>query len=167
MQEESYVDLGLSLMEAMSGPNIINQALISSSFSSLERALSAPVTQFIYITTRPLHDRGYELVPLIAKLQTELKKIPCCVASCWGPSTEKERLLVGIVGWTNLEVCYPFFYLPTTPINKTNFFQDKDKAVNGPLSDIVRSIRELSNVELKLASLSPLQANDIHLFNIF
>ncbi len=165
MQEESYADLGLSLMEAMSGPNIINQALITSSFSSLERALSAPVTQFIYITTRPLHDRGYELVPLIAKLQTELKKIPCCVASCWGPSTEKERLLVGIVGWTNLEVCYSLC-LPTTPINKTNLLQDKDRAVNGPLSDIVRSIRELSNVELKLASLSPLQANDIHLFDI-
>lgn len=165
MQEESYADLGLSLMEAMSGPNIINQALITSSFSSLERALSAPVTQFIYITTRPLHDRGYELVPLIAKLQTELKKIPCCVASCWGPSTEKERLLVGIVGWTNLEVCYSLC-LPTTPINKINLFQDKDRAVNGPLSDIVRSIRELSNVELKLASLSPLQANDIHLFDI-
>lgn len=104
MQEESYADLGLSLMEAMSGPNIINQALITASFSSLERALSAPVTQFVYITSRPLHDRGYELVPLIEKLQTMLKKIPSCVASCWGPSTEKEKLQVGIVGWTSLEV---------------------------------------------------------------
>ena len=136
MQEESYVDLGLSLMEAMSGPNIINQALITTSFSSLERALSAPVTQFIYITTRPLHDRGYELVPLIAKLQTELKKIPCCVASCWGPSTEKERLLVGIVGWTNLEV-FVIFFLPRPLMTPIHF-----RTRIGPSTDLCLTLSE-------------------------
>jgi hypothetical protein len=104
MQDAAHVDLGLSLMDAMVGFNKINQALIKNSLASLDKALCAPVTQFIYITMRPLHDRGYELEPLIDKLQAELRRIPTCVASCWGPSVEKERLMVGIVGWRDLEV---------------------------------------------------------------
>ena len=105
MQDAAHVDLGLSLMDAMVGPNKIHQALISDPLSNLDKALRAPVTQFIYITMRPLHDRGYELEPLIEKLQVKLCKIPACIASSWGPSVEKEKLMIGIVGWTNLEVC--------------------------------------------------------------
>lgn len=104
LQDAAHVDLGLSLMDAMVGPNKINQALIADALPTLERALSAPVTQFIYVTMRPLHDRGYELEPLIEKLQAELRRIPSCTASCWGPSVEKEKLMVGIVGWSNIEV---------------------------------------------------------------
>lgn len=104
MQDAAHVDLGLSLMDAMVGPNKIHQALITNPLSTLEKALRAPITQFIYITMRPLHDRSYELEPLIEKLQTKLRKISSCIASCWGPSVEKEKMMVGIVGWTNLEV---------------------------------------------------------------
>lgn len=104
LQNAAHVDLGLSLMDAMVGPNKINQVLIDNPLSILEKALRAPVTQFIYITMRPLHDKGYELDPLIEKLQVQLRKIHSCIASCWGPSVEREKLTVGIVGWTTVEV---------------------------------------------------------------
>ena len=110
MQHEAYPDVGLSLMEAMVGTNKINQVFIEDAPQSLENALSAPVTQFIYITMRPWHDRGYELVPLIEVLQAELWKISGCIASCWGPSAEKDKLHIGIVGWTSLEVRFLFFF---------------------------------------------------------
>jgi len=109
MQDAAHVDLGLSLMDAMVGPNKIHQALVNNPLSTLEKALRAPITQFIYITMRPLHDRSYELEPLIEKLQAKLRKIPACIASCWGPSVEKEKMMVGILGWTNLEVSIHIF----------------------------------------------------------
>ncbi len=108
MQHEAYPDVGLSLMEAMVGTNRINQVFIEDTSQSLEKALSAPLTQFIYVTMRPLHDREYELVPLIKRLQAEVWKIPGCISSCWGPSVEKDKLQIGIVGWTSLEVCCPY-----------------------------------------------------------
>jgi hypothetical protein len=153
MQDAAHVDLGLSLMEAMVGPNKIHQALINNPLSTLEKALCAPITQFIYITMRPLHDRGYELEPLIEKLQVELRKIPACIASCWGPSVEREKLMVGIVGWTNIEVgiCDSYSMVFVT----LSSLQAKNVAVNGPLSNLISRIRELSNVEILFATLAP------------
>ena len=116
MQHEAYPDVGLSLMEAMVGTNKINQVFIEDAPQSLENALSAPVTQFIYITMRAWHDRGYELVPLIEVLQAELWKISGCIASCWGPSAEKDKLHIGIVGWTSLEVLVFSFFPSDYPV---------------------------------------------------
>ncbi|KAJ3514134.1 hypothetical protein NLJ89_g2545 [Agrocybe chaxingu] len=130
MEHEAYIDVALPVMEAMVGAGDITQVLLNN-LSDFERALSAPVTQFIQITMRPWHDKSYELLPLIEQLKKDLKTIPGCFVSCWGPSVEKDTVHVGIVGWNSID--------------------DRDAAVDGPLYNIIRQVRELSKVELRYA----------------
>jgi len=103
MEHESYVDVALPVMEAMVGHGDVTQVLYNS-LEAFERCLNAPITQFIYITVRPNHDRGYELVPLLEKLKRELKTIHGCLAACWGPSMENDSVQVGVVGWRSIQV---------------------------------------------------------------
>lgn len=104
MSQASYADLILPLLDAMAGPYEVDQVILRTSRFHLLYALSAPITQFIYITMRPLHDVNYELVPLLDKLQKGLQCVPGCVASCWGPSTEKDKLEIGVIGWRSIQV---------------------------------------------------------------
>ncbi|KAF9524294.1 hypothetical protein CPB83DRAFT_861560 [Crepidotus variabilis] len=133
MSQEAYADLVLPLLEAMKGPYDVHQVIMKVPSLDLVYALSAPVTQFIYVTMRPGHGINDELVPLIEKLQKGLEGVAGCIASSWGPSTEKEALQIGIVGWRSI--------------------LDRNYAVNGPLFGIVHRIRELSDVEIRYASL--------------
>ena len=103
MEEEIYAEAMLPVMEAMVGAGHMTQALLHHRHG-LMRALSSPVTQFIYITVRPRHDRGYELVPLIEKVREELKRVPGCFGSSWGPSVEKDDVQVGVIGWRCIQV---------------------------------------------------------------
>ena len=103
MEHVAYVDAVSNIMEAMIGQGEITQVLLNSP-SDFELAVTSPITQFIYITVRPLHDRHYELVPLLRRLKEQLKTIPGCVASCWGPCIEQDTVQVGLVGWNSLRV---------------------------------------------------------------
>ncbi|TFK28052.1 hypothetical protein FA15DRAFT_665828 [Coprinopsis marcescibilis] len=134
MQEESYIDFILPVMDAMVGTGKITQV----SFNNLldfQRALSSPLTQFIYVTVRPLHDREYELEPLVKMIRNELRSIPGCLASSWGSSVEDDHLELGVVGWRSLA--------------------DRDNAVQGRtrLASLIHRVNELSNVELRYAKL--------------
>ncbi|KAG2009905.1 hypothetical protein CC2G_012778 [Coprinopsis cinerea AmutBmut pab1-1] len=131
MEEESYMDFILPVTDSMVGAGRITQ--LSLDHGDLQRALNAPVTQFIYITVRPLHDREYELQPLISLLQTELKIVPGCMSSCWGSSIEDDHLEIGVVGWRSMA--------------------DRNAAVKGRLSSTIRRIRELCTVEIRYAKL--------------
>jgi len=133
MERVAYVDAVSNIMEAMIGTGEITQILLNSP-SDFELALTSPITQFIYITVRPLHDRGYELVPLLGRLKEQLKMVPGCLASCWGPSIEQDTVQVGLVGWNSLH--------------------DHDVAIRGRLSEIIHLIRELSDVQLRYAKLA-------------
>ena len=113
MERVAYVDAVSNIMEAMIGAGEITQILLNSP-SDFELALTSPITQFIYITVRPLHDRGYELLPLLGRLKEQLKMVPGCLASCWGPSVEQDTVQVGLVGWNSLYVCdFPSFVFRT------------------------------------------------------
>jgi hypothetical protein len=103
MEHVAYVDVVSNIVEAMIGAGEITQILLNSP-SDLELALASPITQFIYITVRPLHDRHYELLPLITRLKEQLKMVPGCLASCWGPCIEQDTVQVGLVGWNSLHV---------------------------------------------------------------
>lgn len=103
MEEEIYAEAMLPVMEAMVGAGHMTQALLHHRHD-LMRALSSPVTQFIYITVRPRHDRGYELAPLIEKVRKELKTVPGCFGSSWGPSVENDDVQVGVIGWRCIQV---------------------------------------------------------------
>jgi len=103
MEHVAYVDAVSHIMEAMVGAGEITQILINSP-SDFGLAVTSPITQFIYITVRPLHDRRYELVPLLGRLKEQLKMVPGCVASCWGPCIEQDTVQVGLVGWNSLHV---------------------------------------------------------------
>jgi hypothetical protein len=105
MEHESYVDFALPVMEAMIGPGEITQVLPSQHTGFL-KALASPVTQFIYVTLRPRHDRSYELAPLVEKLASELTLVPGCHGSSWGPSVEHDDMYVGVVGWRCISVCF-------------------------------------------------------------
>jgi len=133
MEHVAYADAVSNIMEAMIGAGEITQILLNSP-SDLELALTSPITQFIYITVRPLHDRRYELLPLIGRLKEQLKMVPGCLASCWGPCIEEDTVHVGIVGWSSLH--------------------ERDVAVRGRLSEIIHLIRELSDVQLRYARLA-------------
>ncbi|KAF8158091.1 hypothetical protein B0H34DRAFT_674573 [Crassisporium funariophilum] len=132
MEHEAYVDSVSHVMEAMVGQGEITQVLLDD-VSAFTKAVSSPVTQFIYITVRPLHDRSYELVPMIERLKKELRVVPGCQASCWGPCVEQDTIQLGIVGWKSR--------------------QDRDRAVRGPLSSIIKLITEVGKVELRYAKL--------------
>lgn len=103
MEHESYVDFALPVMEAMVGSGEITQVLLSQHTDFL-KAVASPVTQFIYITLRPRHDRTYELAPLIENLANELTLVPGCHGSSWGPSVEHDDMYVGVVGWRCISV---------------------------------------------------------------
>ncbi|KIK07940.1 hypothetical protein K443DRAFT_86101 [Laccaria amethystina LaAM-08-1] len=133
MGEEIYAEAMLPVMEAMVGAGHMTQALLHHRHD-LMRALSSPVTQFIYITVRPRHDRGYELVPLIEKVRKELKTVPGCFGSSWGPSVEQDDVQVGVIGWRCIQDC--------------------SNAVKGQISSTVKLIHELGHVELKWATLN-------------
>ena len=146
----AYVDAVSNIMEAMIGAGEITQILLNSP-SDFELALRSPVTQFIYITVRPLHDSYYELLPLLRRLKEQLEMVPGCLASCWGPSIEQDTVQVGLVGWNSLHVC-DFLFLCSD--EKLYFTQDHDIAIRGRLSEIIHLIRELSDVQLRYAKLS-------------
>ena len=157
MEHVAYVDAVSNIMEAMIGAGEITQILLNSP-SDFELALTSPITQFIYITVRPLHDRRYELVPLLGRLKQQLRMVPGCLASCWGPSIEQDTVQVGLVGWNSLRVCdFPVFfkYVFKLALNeKLHFTQEHDIAIrSGQLSEIVHLIRELSDVQLRYAKL--------------
>ncbi|RXW24426.1 hypothetical protein EST38_g1421 [Candolleomyces aberdarensis] len=63
MADASYVDFIIPVMDSMVGTGEITQLLLQDD-QELVKALKAPLTAFIYITLRPLHDRAYELEPL-------------------------------------------------------------------------------------------------------
>lgn len=109
MEHESYVDFALPVMEAMIGSGEITQVLLSQQ-SAFIKAISSPITQFIYITLRPRHDRDYELEPLVERLASELALVPGCYASSWGPSVEHDDMYVGVVGWRCISVSFSFKY---------------------------------------------------------
>ena len=122
MEHVAYVDAVSNIMEAMIGAGEITQILLNSP-SDFELALTSPITQFIYITVRPLHDRRYELVPLLGRLKQQLKMVPGCLASCWGPSIEQDTVQVGLVGWNTLHVCDFLFLCSNLELNeKLHFF---------------------------------------------
>ena len=104
MADASYVDFIIPVMDSMVGTGEITQLLLQDG-QELVKALTAPVTAFIYITLRPLHDRAYELEPLVRKMRNELKTIPGCYGACWGPSVERKNTEVGVVGWRSMTVC--------------------------------------------------------------
>ncbi|PPR05417.1 hypothetical protein CVT24_008031 [Panaeolus cyanescens] len=141
MTHEAYVDLVLPVMEAMNGPGDISQSEFED-FSDLQIALSAPITQFIFVNLRPLHDRAYELEPLITRLKKMAGTIAGCYAACWGPCVEKDSVEVGIVGWRSI--------------------QDRDAAVAGPLAHIIALIRELGSVEVYYTTLDLYRHNRKH-----
>ncbi|KAF5360506.1 hypothetical protein D9756_004888 [Leucocoprinus leucothites] len=132
MEHESYVDFALPVMEAMVGPGEITQVLLSQHNEFL-KAVASPVTQFIYVTIRPRHDRNYELAPLVEKLANELALVPGCNGSSWGPSVEHDDMYVGVVGWRCIS--------------------DRDRAVKGSLAPTIALIREISKIKLKYARL--------------
>ncbi len=103
MGHESYIDFALPVMEAMSGPGEITQVLSSEPPEFLE-AVSSPITQFIYVTLRPRHDRGYELAPLVEELVSGLKTVPGCYGTSWAPSVEHDDMYIGVVGWRCISV---------------------------------------------------------------
>lgn len=115
MEHEAYVDFALPVMEAMVGSGEITQVLLQQ--SNFFRAVSAPVTQFIYITLRPRHDRNYELAPLVEKLISESTAIPGHYGSSWGPSVQHDNMYVGVVGWGSISVRPPlnFFVVCCSP----------------------------------------------------
>ncbi|KAF9046390.1 hypothetical protein BJ165DRAFT_1471174 [Panaeolus papilionaceus] len=132
MTHEEYVDLVFPVMEAMNGPGDISQAVFDN-LSNFQVALSAPVTQFIFVNLRPLHDRAYELEPLITRLMKMVGTVAGCYSACWGPCVEKDSVEVGIVGWRSV--------------------QDRDTAVAGPLAPIMGLIRELGKVDIYYTTL--------------
>lgn len=103
MSDESYVDFIMPVMDSMVGGGEITQVLLRDCLE-LEKALRAPVTAFIYITMRPLHDRAYELDPLVQRLQNELSTIPGCHGSSWGPSLADNNITIGVIGWRSVTV---------------------------------------------------------------
>ncbi|KAF5338962.1 hypothetical protein D9611_008822 [Ephemerocybe angulata] len=103
MGDASYVDFIMPVMDSMVGTGVITQVLLDDT-DELQKALTAPITAFIYITMRPLHDRAYEMYPLVEKYRQVLRTIPGCYGSSWGPSIERKNTEVGIVGWRSLEV---------------------------------------------------------------
>jgi hypothetical protein len=103
MAHETYVDFALPVMEAMIGSGDMTQILLFHHHAFLE-AISSPITQFVYITLRPHHDRDYELEPLIEKLQSQLALESGCYASSWGPSVEHDDMYVGLIGWRSRSV---------------------------------------------------------------
>ncbi|TEB39783.1 hypothetical protein FA13DRAFT_1751049 [Coprinellus micaceus] len=134
MQDESYIDFIMPVMDSMVGPGDIQQMRLRD-FQELEIALTAPVTAFIYITVRPLHDRGYELEPLVNMIRSELKTVPGYLGSSWGPSIADSNVEIGIVGWRSL--------------------RDRLNATRGRLSPLYTRIRELSSkLEIRYATLS-------------
>ncbi|KAF8885691.1 hypothetical protein CPB84DRAFT_1788164 [Gymnopilus junonius] len=133
MKHEAYTDLVLPMLEAMDGSTQPAQVLINS-LTDFEQALSSPITQFIYITLRPLHDRGFELAPLIEKLKKEMRCLSGCLSSCWGPSVEKDTLEIGIIGWKSV--------------------QDRNKALHGPLQSMLSDIRQISAIHIRDAVLT-------------
>ena len=102
---ESYVDFALSIMEAMVGHGEITQVLLKQ-HQDFFWAIASPVTQFIYITLYPRHDRNSELTPLLERLARELTSVPGCYGSSWGPSLQHDNVCVGIVGWRSAAVCF-------------------------------------------------------------
>ncbi|PPQ82173.1 hypothetical protein CVT26_008803 [Gymnopilus dilepis] len=154
MEHEAYVDLILPMLEAMDGSTQPSQILISS-MSDFELALSAPLTQFIYITLRPWHDRGFELVPLVEKLKREMRGLQGCLSCCWGPSVEKDSLEIGVIGWRSVQVgvettLLPFTLCLTVPSN----FQDRNSAMQGPLQCMLADIRQISAIHIRDAVLT-------------
>jgi hypothetical protein len=103
MADEAYVDFALPVMEAMIGSGDMTQVLLFQHHAFL-KAISSPITQFVYITLRPHHDRDYELEPLIKKLQSQLALESECYASSWGPSVEHDDMYVGLIGWKSESV---------------------------------------------------------------
>lgn len=104
MEDESYVDFIMPVMDSMVGTGSITQVLLRANLERLRKALTAPLTSFIYITMRPRHDREYELDPLIEKCRAELETIPGCIASCWGPSLHHDGIEIGVIGWQSMTV---------------------------------------------------------------
>ena len=152
MQDESYIDFIMPVMDSMVGPGDIKQMRLRD-FQELEIALTAPVTAFIYITVRPLHDRGYELEPLVNMIGSELKTVPGYLGSSWGPSIADSNVEIGIVGWRSLRVCGSLFSY--CAIFLTRVLQDRLNATRGRLSPLYTRIRELSSkLEIRYATLS-------------
>lgn len=103
MEHETYTDFALTVMEAMAGPGEITQVVFSEPSEFLEAA-SSPITQFIYVTLRPRHDRGYELAPLVEELANGLKQVPGCYGTSWAPSDEHDNMYIGVTGWRSISV---------------------------------------------------------------
>ncbi|KAF9444335.1 hypothetical protein P691DRAFT_807529 [Macrolepiota fuliginosa MF-IS2] len=132
MEHEAYIDFALPVMEAMVGFGDITQVLLSQR-TQFHKAISSPITQFVYITLRPRHDRTYELTPLVENLTAELMEVPGCYGSSWGPSVEHDNVYVGVVGWRSLS--------------------DRDCGMNGAVSLTIAQIQEVGTVELKYTQL--------------
>ncbi|KAF7768063.1 hypothetical protein Agabi119p4_7306 [Agaricus bisporus var. burnettii] len=132
MAHETYVDFALPVMEAMIGSGEMTQILLFHHHAFL-KAISSPITQFVYIALRPHHNRDYELEPLIQKLQSQLSLQSGCYSSSWGPSVEHDDMYVGLIGWRSRS--------------------DHDCAVNGEIAATVSHIRELGSVEVKFTRL--------------
>lgn len=105
MRCEKYVDFALPIMEAMVGHGEITQALLTQ-HQDFFWAIASPVTQFIYITLHPRHDRHSELTPLLEELTREMALVPGCYGGSWGPSIQHDNLCVGVVGWRSIAVCF-------------------------------------------------------------
>lgn len=105
MAHETYVDFALPVMEAMIGSGEMTQILLFHHHAFL-KAISSPITQFVYIALRPHHNRDYELEPLIQKLQSQLSLQSGCYSSSWGPSVEHDDMYVGLIGWRSRSVSF-------------------------------------------------------------
>jgi len=153
MSSESYIDVALPVMESMVGQGRITQVLFDSQ-SDLETVLSAPVTQFVYITVKQFHDRGYAMKPITEKARKELIDIPGCLGSCWGPSVEQDKIQVGIIGWNTIQVrVLPVHFF--LPYFAQLYYQDRDMAAKGAMGPTTKLMAELGSLERIYTHMTP------------
>ncbi|KAF8645211.1 hypothetical protein AX16_008038 [Volvariella volvacea WC 439] len=161
MESESYLDDVLPFIETIVGPGNLTQIVIppdprclkslpdtipplapcispSSSADDFCLALSSPFTQFMSLTSRRSRSQCSELNALVDTFAGELKFVPSCSASCWGPAISfgKENVIVGIIGWESQQD------------------YKRESRPGGRLASILSRIREVAVVEMNFARMN-------------
>jgi quinol monooxygenase YgiN len=98
------------------------------------KSISAPVTEFAYITLKP-GQKMDDLAALISRLAQAINVAEGVHESNWGVSIQKDDLYVGIIGWDNEEAHW------------------NAVAVGTPCHAIITKIRGIADISLKHVAL--------------
>jgi len=104
-------------------------------FPSTEAIFSAPATEFVTFTLKNGNTMD-QLEPLVKQLQNKLPGTPMFYGSSWAPVTDKDDVYYGVLGWESVQAHW-------------------DAVGSGPLKEIIDKVKEIADIWLVHALLTP------------